>query len=603
MKVSSLKSRLAMSVLAVLSIVAGGGGNSKGGASACASFPPKRGPVLATVSTTTDPNLLQGEIDTYRYNEGSLPVIETQFVTIDLSTGRVTPGKPPNGVSLTAAPRAEADQTFGYRVIFQNATQKTLLFAPNGTVVASVSHDDSVGNCPPFVSDSRLAVADEDNESLFVSKKLDRAYLQFDTLGWDFNGILIIQPSNGEVIQCSKSTYTIPRGFTSDLFDDLQILKTNGDLTECHGASYVSYNETSLQTSISMESWQYNRGNISEALLAVENVGGETNHTLKRRAYIARNRNRTSFSDGGVVQLFSVEVIDLSTGDVIGDPVVLNIQDLTAISDGTYSKPDTPPGGSSSPACFSKHNLVELRPQSAAKEDVQTMELSDLKIGDYVRTGPSSFSRVYGFGHFDPTATVEYIQIHYSLTTSGTTNNDSNEQPPALEITSDHMVFVVKHDGTKQAVPASTVQIGDELIFNRPSTVFTSKNSFKQQQQQNANDVDVVIVTNLGFVTRATGAYAPFTEDGTIVVSGVVASCYVSMQPLLEGSSGGMLQIGGWTTPFSMQWLAHLVTAPRRAVCSFFMSSICQREAYNTAGIATWVVAPFNIARWMLQEV
>lgn len=103
------------SLLAVL--IAAGGNTEGGGVSACSIVLPK-GPVLVAVSTTTDPNLLEAQIDT-RPDIMILPS-KIDFVSIDITTKRVSPGRAPNGVNVTAAPQAEADQTFGYRAAFES---------------------------------------------------------------------------------------------------------------------------------------------------------------------------------------------------------------------------------------------------------------------------------------------------------------------------------------------------------------------------------------------------------------------------------------------------------------------------------------------------
>jgi hypothetical protein len=102
-------------------------------------------------------------------------------------------------------------------------------------------------------------------------------------------------------------------------------------------------------------------------------------------------------------------------------------------------------------------------------------------------------------------------------------------------------------------------------------------------------------VTNISLAHRA-GAFAPFTESGTIVVSGIVASSYVSLQ---EGS--GALVIGGIPI-VSMQWIAHAYQAPRRIMCKMNLD-ICKNETYSsTSGISTWVEGPFLVSKWLLRQ-
>jgi hypothetical protein len=62
---------------------------------------------------------------------------------------------------------------------------------------------------------------------------------------------------------------------------------------------------------------------------------------------------------------------------------------------------------------------------------------------------------------------------------------------------------------------------------------------------------------------RRKGAYAPFTHSGTIVVNGIKASTYVSLQQDEE-----FLTIGNIKTPFSHHWLAQSFLLPLRLLGS-----------------------------------
>jgi Vault protein inter-alpha-trypsin domain/Hint module/von Willebrand factor type A domain len=200
--------------------------------------------------------------------------------------------------------------------------------------------------------------------------------------------------------------------------------------------------------------------------------------------------------------------------------------------------------------CFSAQNkVVEL--------DKGIIAMKDVAIGDMVSIGKNQYSQVYGFGHRDVEHTAEYVTLHVK------------GQAP-LEISEDHMLFIDKVG----AVPASTVAVGDWVLLG---------NGGKSQ------------VTKISLAHRA-GAFAPFTESGTIVVSGIVASSYVSLQ---EGS--GALVIGGIPI-VSMQWIAHAYQAPRRIMCKMNLD-ICKNETYSsTSGISTWVEGPFLVSKWLLRQ-
>ena len=205
------------------------------------------------------------------------------------------------------------------------------------------------------------------------------------------------------------------------------------------------------------------------------------------------------------------------------------------------------------PICFSGENTVEHM-------DKGEISINKLVIGDMIKANKDTFDRVYGFGHRDETTKGEYIQIH----AIGLTH--------PLELSKDHMLFV-QNDYVEQSIPASLVKTGDKLIMGSGP---------------------VAEVQDTNTVTRR-GAYAPLTTSGTVVVNGVMASTYVSLQ-----DDSGVLVIGGIKT-VSMQWLAHLSQAPHRIVCALNWS-FCQDETYMNNGISKWVDGPLRISTWLLEQ-
>jgi len=203
----------------------------------------------------------------------------------------------------------------------------------------------------------------------------------------------------------------------------------------------------------------------------------------------------------------------------------------------------------------------------SGKNDVLTMNkgkipTKDLQIGDMVHIGEGEFSRVYSFGHHSHDTKAEYLQLHV----------ESRNNP--LEISKDHMVFI----GKNRAVPAFSVSIGDQLILS-------------DENNKNTN----AKVTKITKVERV-GAYAPFTESGTIIVNGLLASNYVSLQ---EEESGSFTVVG--VRIVSMHWLAHAFQAPHRLFCRL-SSNACSNETYTKEGISHWVSKPLIISHWFLRQ-
>jgi hypothetical protein len=161
--------------------------------------------------------------------------------------------------------------------------------------------------------------------------------------------------------------------------------------------------------------------------------------------------------------------------------------------------------------CFSGRNPV-------LTVDRGYIRIDEVKNGDILHVGQDKFSRVYSFGHYSTMTKANYIQLH----TSGLKG--------PLEISKDHMVFVTGHN----AVPVSMVAVGDMLLLSDGSALEVSRN---------------------GTATRV-GAYAPFTESGTIAVSSVLASSYISLQENSEALIFGLIKV------VSIQWVAHAFLAP-----------------------------------------
>jgi hypothetical protein len=210
-----------------------------------------------------------------------------------------------------------------------------------------------------------------------------------------------------------------------------------------------------------------------------------------------------------------------------------------------YKRPDSLPT-----VCFSSENRVLVEGRGYIRMD-------RLKIGDMVQVGNNEFSRLYSFGHLERNIQTEYLQIYAT----------GLEDP--LEISPDHMVFVDKVG----AVPASAVQVGLNLVAATSGGFAT------------VTKIDVV---------RRTGAFAPFTESGTVIVSDVLASSYVSM------SGSEAFEVGGLKF-VSMHWLAHAFQAPHRMVCKWNMS-FCDNEGYSDEGVSYWVYRPHLAAKWLLEQ-
>jgi hypothetical protein len=222
------------------------------------------------------------------------------------------------------------------------------------------------------------------------------------------------------------------------------------------------------------------------------------------------------------------------------------------------SEQPTLDGGGFGGICFAGTNQVEVLRDDASAAAL-TIYMQDLQVGDLVKDGADSYSRVYSFGHYHQDVRSTYLQLFVSTKNA------------PLEISSDHMVYYMKnaHDSRTMAVPAGSLAIGDELVL-------------KDGKSSSAIVKIQTVVRN--------GAYAPFTESGKLVVSGVLASSFVSMEP----ESGNVVM---FSIKFaSHQWLAHVFQTPHRLYYTLFGSS--NNESYTQEGLSHWVAGPLEAARW-----
>jgi len=152
--------------------------------------------------------------------------------------------------------------------------------------------------------------------------------------------------------------------------------------------------------------------------------------------------------------------------------------------------------------CFPAHANVEL-------ENGSTLPISDLRIGDRVRTGKDTFSDVFMFSHRDMDVRSEFVRI---TTKSGVD----------VVLTPSHYLY--SHG---KLVSAGSVKKSDQLSLG--------DGTFSQVES-----VERVV---------AKGLYNPHTLDGNIVVDGVITSTYTtSVHPIL--AHGGLLSPLRWMYAF-----------------------------------------------------
>lgn len=204
----------------------------------------------------------------------------------------------------------------------------------------------------------------------------------------------------------------------------------------------------------------------------------------------------------------------------------------------TPPKPAVPtPTPPTRPPCFSALNIVEVK-------DVGSMQMDQLQIGDFVKSGNGQFTQVYGFGHLDPAREEVFLQIHFHSKGSQT----DIILPLPLEVSARHLVMLDKV-GFQFPTRAADVVVGDMLNGRR--------------------------VAKIQNVARL-GVYAPLTQSGDLIVSGICASNYVDV----------LNESWGW----NQHVLGHMIFFSQRIFCSYFIET-CKEEGYiNGYGYLSYLV-------------
>jgi hypothetical protein len=201
----------------------------------------------------------------------------------------------------------------------------------------------------------------------------------------------------------------------------------------------------------------------------------------------------------------------------------------------------------SSTICFPGESTVTVSRNGHVERNV---EMRALRIGDLVDVGGHQFEPIYSFGHFRPDASADYLIIKASSGAS-------------ITISEHHLIY---SNTMETFVKARSLQVGDELIDGAGKTI--EVRSIK--------------------MIKSTGAFAPFTPSGKLVVNGILASTYAVPFNTDESMKffGGVVQV-------SYQWMAHSFEFPHRLACHY-TTLFCPVETYTVDGVSTWVSGPLQ---------
>lgn len=237
---------------------------------------------------------------------------------------------------------------------------------------------------------------------------------------------------------------------------------------------------------------------------------------------------------------------------------------------------------STSTTCFSGETTVFVK-------DKGQISMKDLEVGDHVLTGnrQNKYQPIYAFGHYQTTLKTDYVQVQF---VSANEPKKWKKLPP-LEVSQDHLVFL---QGQKDPVPASTLVVGDELVFAKDDS---------------GNFTGTARVTKISLVQR-NGVYAPLTADGSIIVSGILSSCYISLQPpptknsIKKGAETFVTMNNSRNKDsirlsfLSQHSFVHVALTPFRLLClSGMASSLCTQLSDD--GMTGYVYRGIQFAQWM----
>jgi len=211
-------------------------------------------------------------------------------------------------------------------------------------------------------------------------------------------------------------------------------------------------------------------------------------------------------------------------------------------------------------SCFAESNKAEVKNNGV----IQQKYMKDLSIGDSVHVGNGIYEPVYSFGHYLPSIKSRMLQIKTVVVPSSSNNDEQTTITAPLRISPNHMVMTAS--SSKGTIPASQLQVGDELL--------TSSSDVVRRVQK----IDTIL---------AHGMYAPFTPSGKIVVDGILVSTYIAF----EDNEGLEFGVSSWLVKISHQWMAHAGSFPHRFMCYHYSNNekYCANETYSSEGIADGV--------------
>ena len=198
-------------------------------------------------------------------------------------------------------------------------------------------------------------------------------------------------------------------------------------------------------------------------------------------------------------------------------------------------------------------------------EGGKRVRMDELKIGDYVLSiHPTTFkpvySRVYLWAHRDPHNTATFLHITHPH--------------GHLHISANHLIL---SGGDNTPIPAYQLRVGDSIQFMSHSLL---QKELDDNDTMDSHTLNAVSVLDIHMCTQV-GYYAPFTDNGLIVVDHIAASVY---SQILTHSQAGYI-----TRPliqkFGMHRVAHCVLKPIRIGCKLGIGGVLSKQINENTNI------------------
>ena len=217
-------------------------------------------------------------------------------------------------------------------------------------------------------------------------------------------------------------------------------------------------------------------------------------------------------------------------------------------------------------ACFPGNASVVLRGGERVRMD-------ELKIGDHVlsihpTTGKPVYSKVYLWAHRDPHTTATFLHITHPH--------------GHLHISANHLIL---SGDERIPVPADQLRVGDSVHFLSPC--LSQQQMDGEEGEEGGDSLTLISVPVLHIQTcTQVGYYAPFTNNGLIVVDGIAASVYsyISTHSQSDNSSSWLWSgvwhsvMNGLVQQFGMHRVGQCVLTPVRVGCKLGVGSLLSHQ-------------------------